>query len=202
MLFRIYVTIALVYILYLLTVHISDLKYLTTWTIVTQGLYFASEHHWNIKIPNFFQNLTWTLSIFLIVYWPLKYYFHWDTPSTQSYWIHDLMIHGINILLVIGAVIAKPRLEYRLAYIPMLAGGAYLIFAIIYTAHGHTIYPTNFFKTDYRLIYDAIAVLLGAPAIHCTGVWVTKQKDRLDKYSILPTAKKGWWQKTLLQTND
>lgn len=202
MLFRIYVTIALVYILYLLTVHISDLKYLTTWTIVSQALYFASEHHWNIKIPNFFQNLTFTLSIFLIVYWPLKYYFQWDTPTTQSYWIHDLMIHGINILLVVGAVITKPRLEYRLAYIPMLAGALYLIFAIIYTAHGHTIYPTNFFKTDYRLIYDAIAVLVGAPAIHCTGVWLTKQKDRLDKYSILPTAKKGWWQKKLLQTND
>ena len=198
MLFRIYVTIALVYILYLLTVHISDLKYLTTWTIVSQALYFASEHHWNIKIPNFFQNLTFTLSIFLIVYWPLKYYFQWDTPTTQSYWIHDLMIHGINILLVVGAVITKPRLEYRLAYIPMLAGALYLIFAIIYTAHGHTIYPTNFFKTDYRLIYDAIAVLVGAPAIHCTGVWLTKQKDRVDKYSILPTAKKGWWQKKII----
>lgn len=199
MLFRIYVTFALIYILYLLTVHISDLKYLTTWTIVSQALYFASEHHWNIKIPNFFQNLTFTLSIFLIVYWPLKYYFQWDTPTTQSYWIHDLMIHGINILLVVGAVITKPRLEYRLAYIPMLAGALYLIFAIIYTAHGHSIYPTNFFKTDYRLIYDALAVLVGAPALHCTGVWLTKQKNRLDAYSILPTAKKGWWQKKLLQ---
>ena len=199
MLFRIYVTFALIYILYLLTVHISDLKYLTTWTIVSQALYFASEHHWNIKIPNFFQNLTFTLSIFLIVYWPLKYYFQWDTPTTQSYWIHDLMIHGINILLVVGAVITKPRLEYRLAYIPMLAGALYLIFAIIYTAHGHSIYPTNFFKTDYRLIYDALAVLVGAPALHCTGVWLTKHKDRLDAYSILPTAKKGWWQKKLLQ---
>ena len=199
MLFRIYVTFALIYILYLLTVHISDLKYLTTWTIVSQALYFASEHHWNIKIPNFFQNLTFTLSIFLIVYWPLKYYFQWDTPTAQSYWIHDLMIHGINILLVVGAVITKPRLEYRLAYIPMLAGALYLIFAIIYTAHGHSIYPTNFFKTDYRLIYDALAVLVGAPVLHCTGVWLTKQKDRLDAYSILPTAKKGWWQKKLLQ---
>lgn len=199
MLFRIYVTFALIYILYLLTVHISDLKYLTTWTIVSQALYFASEHHWNIKIPNFFQNLTFTLSIFLIVYWPLKYYFQWDTPTTQSYWIHDLMIHGINILLVVGAVITKPRLEYRLAYIPMLAGALYLIFAIIYTAHGHSIYPTNFFTTDYRLIYDALAVLVGAPALHCMGVWLTKQKNRLDAYSILPTAKKGWWQKKLLQ---
>ena len=199
MLFRIYVTFALIYILYLLTVHISDLKYLTTWTIVSQALYFASEHHWNIKIPNFFQNLTFTLSIFLIVYWPLKYYFQWDTPTTQSYWIHDLMIHGINILLVVGAVITKPRLEYRLAYIPMLAGALYLIFAIIYTAHGHSIYPTNFFTTDYRLIYDALAVLVGAPALHCMGVWLTKQKNRLDAYSILPTAKKGWWQNKLLQ---
>ena len=196
--FKYFTGCSVIYILWLLTTQVTSLRYLTTWTIIVQGLYFISEFHWNNKVPNTMQNMAWSLSIFLIVYWPIKYFFKWAVIPNDL--LHDLSIHGINILLVIIACFWKPRLEYKYIWIPMLFGIVYLIFAVIYTIYNGSIYPTNFFVLDWRIWYDLAAVFIGTPIIHTMGVYLTKLRDKCRREEMLPTSmKKIWIQRSLLE---
>jgi hypothetical protein len=184
-----------VYVLYILTVECNALRYLTTWTIITQLIYFLSEFHWNKNIPTLTQNLTFTPSIFITVYWPLKYYFGWCC-NEWNYIIHDLMIHCFNIVLVIIAVFISPRLEYRLVFIPVALGIGYIAFAFGYTAHHGSIYPTNFFNTTTDLLWDVGAATIVVPTIHFIGTRLAKCKT---KNAYLPVSEttndKSWCEK-------
>lgn len=196
--FKYFTGCSVIYILWLLTTQLSSLKYLTTWTIIVQGLYFISEFHWNNKVPNIMQNMAWSPSIFLIVYWPIKYFFKWATIESDL--LHDLAIHGFNILLVVIACFWKPRLEYKYIWIPMLFGIVYLMFAVIYTMYNGSIYPTNFFVLDWRIWYDLAAVFIGTPIIHSMGVYMTKLREKCRREEMLPTSiKKIWIQRSLLE---
>ena len=93
---RIFYAASGIYILFILTVECSALRYLTTWTIITQGLYFLSEFHWNPNMSRLTQNLTFTPSVFLLVYWVLKLHYGWCC-NDMKYLLHDLSIHGLNI---------------------------------------------------------------------------------------------------------
>lgn len=192
---RIFYAASGIYILFILTVECSALRYLTTWTIITQGLYFLSEFHWNPNMSRLTQNLTFTPSVFLLVYWVLKLHYGWCC-NDMKYLLHDLSIHGLNILLVIIAVYIHPKLEYKFVWLPVIMGTAYVAFAVVYTSQHGSIYPTNFFTTDIMILYDMVAVLVIGPAIHFTGTKIAKCKS--SKYNMLPvedTNKKSWCQK-------
>ena len=106
---KIFCGLSLIYILYLLTVQVGSFKYLTTWTIIVQGLYLASEFHWNPKIPRIFQNLAWTPNIFLASYWPIR--IHWKWAAVDADLLPDLMEHCFNIILVLIVALWHPRLK-------------------------------------------------------------------------------------------
>ena len=197
-LFSIYTSLSAIYILWILTTRISSLKFLTAWIIIVQGIYFLSEFHWNKRVPQFMQNLAWTLSIFLLSYWPIKYYFKW--PTIESELFHDLTIHGFNILLVVIACLWKPKLEHKYIWVPIVFGIIYLTFAIIYTKANGSIYPTNFFVIDYRMWYDLLAVFVGTPLIHTLGVYLMKCIKKCREKELLPISiKKIWRQQSLFE---
>lgn len=186
--FRVYCFLCVLYLLWILTTKISSLKFLTTWTIISQCVYFISEFHWNMKIPRIFQNLTWTPSVFITVYWPLAYILKWK--SVHSSITDDLLIHGVNIFMVIVACIWKPKLEYKLVWIPFVFSSAYVIFAVVFTHFGNKIYPTNFFDDNFKILLDAGVVFVIGPIVHTFGVCVTKRTDRT-KDLYLPLVENG-----------
>lgn len=202
---KIFCGLSLIYILYLLTVQVGSFKYLTTWTIIVQGLYLASEFHWNPKIPRIFQNLAWTPNIFLASYWPIRLYWKWATVPSDL--LPDLMEHCFNIILVLIVAIWHPRLKKEYWPLPFGFAVCYLTFAMIWTHFYGTIYPTNFFVMDYRFGYDIACVVIVIPSIHFGSVWMFKQREILkEKYQRLPSivvSSKGWWQKpfNILQYN-
>lgn len=178
--FKLFCGLSAVFILWVITTLCSSFIYLTTWTLATQFLYFISEFHHNQNVAAFFQNLTWTPSIFIISYWPLSYIFHWHKESYNV--LPDLCQHCFNIVLIIIAVCIKPKLEYRFVGISFLFSVAYLTFAVLYTAQGNSIYQTNFFKLDINILFDVAAVVVVGPLIHSIGVACTKlRKVKIDE---------------------
>ena len=171
--FKVFCGISAFFILWVITIGCSSLKYLTTWTLLVQFFYFLSEFHHNKHLSIWFQNLVWTPSLFLLVYWPISYHYNWYVNNYNLF--HDIFMHAVNVLLIVIAVYMSPKLEYKYMFIPLIFGLSYLTFAVLYTNNVDKIYPTDFFGVNINIVIDIAVVLVAVPLIHSAGVITTKR---------------------------